>query len=65
MLRFILQRSHQDEHNGASGTTWETFDCDVPNLEAMLKRGGRSEGGHDLTHMVGVEILNPVEDVFP
>jgi hypothetical protein len=55
MIRFILKRSTGD---GVSPDheSFETFDADVPELERVLKRGGRG-AGHDMTHLVGVEII--------
>jgi hypothetical protein len=59
MLRFILKRSEANyEYNR---TSLETHDLWVPELEALLLRGGKGDCGHDMTELVGVEVLSADE----
>lgn len=57
MIRFILNRRiiEAGDPNGHAFTSMETLDVDVPELEALLKRGGRGAGS-DFTELVGAEL---------
>lgn len=57
MIRFIFQREIENGY-GALVVTFETVDIDVPELEAIMKRGGQGNGGpgHDITRFMGVEL---------
>ncbi|HXP66898.1 MAG TPA: hypothetical protein VN815_15590 [Steroidobacteraceae bacterium] len=59
MIRFIIERSLQENICGMHSKTFETIDLDVPELEARLRAGGYGENGHDIRTLIGVEI-NPV-----
>lgn len=61
MLRFILQRKVFDRYSEADETVFETLDIDVPALQSALTRGGLGEMGHDITKLVGVEVLPAAE----
>lgn len=59
MLRFILKCKQGDQTCGR--LDWEdiyTIDVDVPALETVLRKGGRSQYGYELHELVGVEVLN-------
>lgn len=60
MIRFILKRRMDNSYDCVSAH-FETVDVDVPELEAMLRRGGQNIGGpgYDITELVGVEVLPP------
>lgn len=59
MIRFILKRKTQDTYNEMLTDDFETVLLDVPELEALLTRGGCSNGGpgYDQTTLAGVEIV--------
>ena len=57
MLRFIIKRKVKCQYNGGEEEVFETVDAEVPGVEAMLRRGGFSEGGYDYSHLVGIELL--------
>lgn len=59
MLRFILRRSVFNPNDGMAEprVVMYTVDADVPELEELLRSGGRGDFGHDLTTLVGVEVL--------
>lgn len=56
MLRFILKRTVSDRHSGLQSEHFETVDIDVPELQALLLRGGSGMDEYDFTQLVGVEI---------
>lgn len=58
MLRFIISRSIYDAVSQMNDQRFETIDLDVPELELILRSGGHGEAGHDVPHLIGVEI-NP------
>lgn len=58
MIRFILERSQVS----VADADWrhksiETIDGDLVALEAALRRGGYSQYMSDVTHLIGVEVL--------
>jgi hypothetical protein len=59
MLRFILKRSTFNPNDGMAEPHVGLFtvDADVPEIENHLRSGGRGSFGHDLTTLVGVEVL--------
>lgn len=62
MIRFILKRKTQDTYNGMQGESYETILLDVPELEALLIRGGCGEQGYDQTDLLGAEIVVALAD---
>lgn len=57
MIRFIIKR-HMDNCRTVGTSYFETFDVDVPQLEAALTGGGHDNGGsYDLRELIGVEVL--------
>lgn len=57
MIRFIVERHEQDHYAGIDDKDFYTLDIDVPNLEKMLRQGGRGEGGFEKWKLIGVELL--------
>lgn len=58
MIRFIIKRSLGDRCVPLTRVILETFDVDVPELEAALHGGGYSDhGDFDHRELVGVEVL--------
>jgi hypothetical protein len=59
MLRFILKRSVFNPNDGMNEprVSMFTVDAEVPKLEDRLRAGGRGDFGHDLTSLVGVEVV--------
>lgn len=57
MIRFVLRR--QRVELDWRSTTLETLDVDLPELEAILTRGGYGPEGCDLTELIGAEIVRP------
>ena len=56
MLRLILKRKLSVRHSGLQSEHFETVDIGVPELQALLLRGGSGMEEYDFTHLVGVEI---------
>ena len=58
MIRFILKRRMDNSYDCVTAK-FETVDVDVPELEALLRRGGQGVGGpgYDITELFGVEVL--------
>ena len=56
MIRFIIKRKVLDRNSECESERFETLDVDVPELEAVLLRGGTGMSAHDISHLVGVEI---------
>ena len=57
MIRFVIQRHEQDHNSGMEQRTFHTLDIDVPQLEAMLRQGGRGEMGFEVWQLLGVELI--------
>jgi hypothetical protein len=55
-LRFILNRNISEPYSQAHMTSIETILLDVPELERLLRRGGYG-AGHDITSLLGVEVV--------
>ncbi|MCP1117008.1 hypothetical protein [Robbsia andropogonis] len=58
MIRFIIKRRSFDQHIDLNTETFYTVDCDVPELEAVLSRGGHGPSGFEMHDLFGVEILS-------
>lgn len=57
MIRFIIKRRFQDNYSGAVGEAFVTLLLDVPELQAEIDRGGYGPSGHDLSELVGIELV--------
>jgi len=63
VIRFIIKR-HMDNGRTVGTSTFETFDVDVPELEAALTGGGHDHAGsYDVRELVGVEVLPAESDL--
>jgi hypothetical protein len=59
VIRFIIKR-HMDNGRTVGTSTFETFDVNVPELEAALTGGGHDHAGsYDVRELIGVEVLPP------
>lgn len=56
MIRFILRTETLDSCNGLKTSQLWTIDCECPELEAALSRGGSGESGYEYVSMVGAEV---------
>jgi hypothetical protein len=57
MLRFVFKRSQFDACSQARTERYETLDVECGAVQMLLQRGGQGEQGHDVTLLVGVEVL--------
>lgn len=56
MLRFICKHQLKDG-SGCQFEHFYTLLLSVPELEELLKRGGRGEDSYDMTTLSGVELV--------
>lgn len=56
MIRFILRVETLDSCNGLRVDQLFTIDCDCPELESQLSRGGSGESGYEYRSLVGAEV---------
>jgi len=59
MLRFIVQKHEYDFNSCLDRREIFTILVDVPELEAMLVRGGRGEMGFESWQLLGAEVVTP------
>ena len=59
MIRFIVECHEMQYGPGIDRRDFVTLDVDLPELEAMLLRGGKGEGGFESWRLLGAEILPP------
>ena len=59
MIRFIVERHEMQYGPGLDRRDYTTVDMDLPELEALLMRGGIGEGGFESWRLLGAEILQP------
>lgn len=57
MIRLIIEMHEVQYGPGIDRRDYTTLDVDMPELEEMLKRGGKGEGGFESWRLLGVEIL--------
>jgi hypothetical protein len=55
-LRAIISHRMRDPVSLADWETFETLDFDCPALEAILTRGGLSDGAYDISTIHGIEV---------
>lgn len=65
MIRFIVQRHEQDHNSGLERRDFVTLDASVPELEQLLRKGGRGEVGFEHYQLLGAELLEPAPDALP
>lgn len=58
MLRYILKRQLRTI-SGADTVSFYTIDGDTAAVERALASGGYGEDHHDLTDLVGIEVIQP------
>lgn len=63
MIRFIVQRHEQDHNCGLERRDFVTIDASVPELERLLRKGGRGEMGFESYQLLGAELLE--SDLVP
>lgn len=57
-LRFVIRRKEMFFGTSLQTEGFETIDCDVPDLERVLRGGGHDEqGAYDWRELAGVEVL--------
>jgi hypothetical protein len=57
MIRFVIRRKILDRHSGLESERLETIDCECPELQSALMRGGYGMNEYDYSQLVGVELL--------
>ena len=57
MIRFVVEVHEMQYGPGIDRRDYVTLDVDIPELEAMLKRGGKGEGGFESWRLLCVEVL--------
>ena len=57
MIRFVVECHEMQYGPGIDRRDYVTVDVELPELEALLKRGGRGEGGFGSWRLLGAEIL--------
>ncbi len=57
MIRFVVEVHEMQFGPGIDRRDYVTLDVDLPELEGMLKRGGRGEGGFESWQLLGAEVL--------
>ena len=61
MIRFIVKRMRKDPSCGAEWENLEILEADCPEIEEVLKRGGLSETGYDVSEVIAVERVMELE----
>ena len=62
MIRILLRTTFSDTYANASGTEYHSHEIHDPELERKLTSGGRGEGGHNRTELIGAEIVQEKEN---
>ena len=57
MIRFVIEVHETQYGPGIDRRDYVTLDVDLPELESMLKRGGKGEGGCESWRLLGAEVL--------
>ena len=57
MIRFVIEVHEMQYGPGIDCRDYVTLDVDLPELESMLKRGGKGEGGFESWRLLGAEVL--------
>lgn len=60
MIRLIFKAERLYETTQLRTLDYFTIDVALPEIEAILKHGGRSESGYDIITLIGCE-LDPTE----
>jgi hypothetical protein len=62
MLRFIIRKRFKDSASGYEGEGLFTVDVKLEKIEELLTMGGFGEDGYERCELVGVEVVDLVED---
>ena len=57
MIRLVVECHEMQYGPGIDRRDYVTVDVELPELEALLKRGGRGEDGFESWRLLGAEIL--------
>lgn len=57
MIRLIVECHEYDFNSGLERKDYRTLDVDLPELESLLKLGGRGEMGFESWRLLGAEVL--------
>lgn len=57
MIRLIVECHEVDANVGIERKDYTTIDVELPELEALLKRGGKGPMGFESWRLVGAEVL--------
>lgn len=61
MIRLVVQSHEHDFNSGMERKDFHTIVVDIPELEAMLNRGGKGEMGFESWQLLGAEIIHEVK----
>jgi hypothetical protein len=56
MVRLIVECHEADFNSGLERRDYVTLDVELPELEALLKRGGKGEMGFESWRLLGAEL---------
>lgn len=56
MIRLIIQSHEFCGNTGLEHKALHTIDVELPELEAMMRRGGRGESGFESWQLIGAEV---------
>ena len=62
MIRFVVECHEMQYGPGIDRRDYVTVDVELPELEALLTRGGKAEGGFESWRLLGAEVL-PADEV--
>ena len=57
MIRLVIECHEYDFNSGMERRDFHTVDVELPEVEAMLKRGGKGEMGFESWRLLGAEML--------
>ena len=57
MIRLIVECHEADFNIGTERKTYVTIDTELPELERLLKRGGKGEMGFESWQLLGAEVF--------
>ena len=56
MIRFIVECHEMVFDSGLNRNEYTTIDVELPELEALLVRGGKGPGGFESWRLIGAEV---------
>jgi hypothetical protein len=63
MIRAIIERHAYDFNSGLEERDYTTIDVNIPEIETLLRKGGKGEIGFEKWRFIGVEIIDHPGDV--